>query len=146
MTIAGAITSYVSEKWRYGLIGGVASIPFTMATYWQTGSNISLTPVFFGGLLAGYLAKRRLGKGHGVGARAGLIGGLPILWMLIDLLPFIVGLPNPTWFAIVSVLAALGTAVLGFGLAALCGEIGGRIGSWLSGRNGRERRSMPSHQ
>lgn len=122
--------------WRYALVGGALSLPFTLTSYWQTGSGLSVTPVFFAGLLAGYLAKRRLGAAEGVGARAGLIGGLPVLWLLADVLPYIVGLPNPVWFAAVSVLAAVVTAILGIGVTALFGEIGGRLGSRLSGGSG----------
>lgn len=134
----------IGDKWKYAIIGGLASIPFTTVSYWQSGSEVSLAPVFFGGLLAGYLAKRRLGEGCGVGAQAGLVGGLPVLWMLIDVLPFIVGLPNPAWFAVVSVVAAFGTAILGFGLTALFGEVGGRVGGWLSARGGRSHQTQAS--
>lgn len=126
----------IGSKWRYALVGGALSLPFTLTSYWQTGSGLSVAPVFFAGLLAGYLAKRRLGTARGVGARAGLIGGLPVLWLLADVLPYILGLPNPAWFTAVSVLAAVVTAILGIGLTALFGEIGGRLGSRLSGGSG----------
>ncbi|WP_236639683.1 DUF5518 domain-containing protein [Salinigranum halophilum] len=48
--------------------------PFTTLAYWQSSSEMSLWPVFFGGLLAGYLAQRRTGQCSGVGLRAGLVG------------------------------------------------------------------------
>ncbi|MFC7046197.1 DUF5518 domain-containing protein [Halobacteriaceae archaeon GCM10025711] len=135
----------ISDKWRYATIGGLASVPFTTASYWQSGSEISLAPVLFGGLLAGYLAKRRLGDGRGVGARAGLVGGLPLVWMLIDILPVVIGMPNPRWFSAVSAGMAFGITVFGFGMAVLLGEIGGRIGGWLSIRGGRVHRSQASN-
>jgi len=127
----------ISERWKYAILGGLASLPFTMASYWQSGSEISITPVLFGGLFAGYLAKRRVGENRGVGARAGLIGGLPVLWMLSDMLSAVIEIPNPLWFSVVSVGMVFGITILGFGMSALLGEIGGRIGSWLSTRGGR---------
>jgi hypothetical protein len=68
-----------SQRWTYAFIGGIIALPFTLFSYWQTGSELSLAPVFFGGLLAGYLARRRLGKYSGIGLRAELIGGLPVI-------------------------------------------------------------------
>lgn len=128
----------ISDKWKYALIGGLVSIPFTTASYWQSGSEMSITPVLVGGLLAGYLAKRRLGECRGVGARAGLVGGLPVLWILIDILPVVLGISNPRWFTVVSVGVALGITILGVGMAALLGEIGGRLGGWLAARGGQD--------
>ncbi|WP_435348560.1 DUF5518 domain-containing protein [Haloarchaeobius sp. HRN-SO-5] len=133
-----------NDKWKYALVGGLASIPFTATSYWQSGSEISLTPVLFGGLLAGYLAKRRVGDGRGVGARTGLLGGLPVLWMLIDILPVVIGMPNPRWFTVVGVGVAFGITLVGFGLAALIGELGGRIGGWLADRGGRGQQTRAS--
>lgn len=145
MTDFAAFTHSIGDKWKYALLGGLASIPFTTASYWQSGSEFPVAPVFFGGLLAGYLATRRGGSSRVVGARAGLVGGLPVLWMLIDVLPFIVGLPNPAWFAVVSLAVAFGTAILGFGLTALFGEMGGRLGGWLSTRSGRSQPARASN-
>lgn len=136
MVSIGLPPQSISAKWKYALLGGVASIPFTMVSYWQTGSEMSLAPVLFGGLLAGVLAKRMIGSSRGVGARAGLVGALPVLWVLGDILPDILAIPNPEWFSVLSVIVALGTTVIGFAFAALLGEMGGRIGGWLSGRGG----------
>jgi hypothetical protein len=99
--------------------------------------------VFLGGVLAGYLMTRRTGTDRGVGARVGLVGGLPVLWVLFDILQAASALAGPSWFvASATILTIVFTVVFGFGLAALIGEIGGRIGSWLASK--RSGHSTPS--
>ena len=124
--------------WRHALVGGLASLPFTTLSYWQTGSELSLGPVLFGGVLAGYLAKRAGSGCTGVGTRAGIVGGLPVLWVLFDVLAATSGLAGPTWFVTGATLLTIGftivVGVLGFGIAALVGEVGARIGGWLAGK------------
>lgn len=124
--------------WKYALIGGLASLPFTTLSYWQTGSELSLGAVLFGGILAGYLANRAGSESSGVGARVGIVGGLPVLWVLFDVLAATSGLAGPAWFVTGATLLTIGftivVAVLGFGLAALIGEVGARIGGWLAGQ------------
>jgi hypothetical protein len=112
------------------------SLPFTTMSYWQTGSELSLAPVALGGLVAGYLATRRTGESSGVGVQAGLIGGLPIGWMLFDILRATRGLTGPGWFVTGATIITIGfivvLAVLGFGLSALLGGGGAKLGSWLA--------------
>lgn len=48
----------LSDEWRYALLGGLLSVPFTTVGYWQTGSEIALSPVLFGGLLVGRVGAR----------------------------------------------------------------------------------------
>lgn len=125
----------LSDRWRYALLGGLLSIPFTTAGYWQIRSELSLSAVLFGGLLAGYLAKRKTGSATGVGARAGLIGGVPVLWILADIVAATPGLGGPAWFIAAGTLLVVGSGIvftiLGLGLAALVGNVGARIGAWL---------------
>jgi hypothetical protein len=127
-----------SNRLTYALLGGLAALPFVALSYWQTGSEVSFGAVVFGGLLAGYLLERAGGDARGVGARAGLVGGLPLLWALADVLAATSALAGPAWFVAgataTTVVFVLGVAVLGFGLAALVGEVGGRIGGWLAGQ------------
>lgn len=136
---AGLLEQTLPERWRYGVIGGAFGLPFTLLSYWQTGSELSLTPVLFGGILAGYLARRRLGEGRGVGLRAGLVGGLPVIWVIVDVLSLTSELAGPPWFVASATLITIGFtvvfAVLGFGLAALFGEAGGRVGSWVAAKD-----------
>jgi hypothetical protein len=92
----------------------------------------------FGGILAGYLATRAGVENSGVGIRLGIIGGLPVLWVVSDILAATSGLAGPAWFVTGATLLTIGftivVAVLGFGLAALIGEVGTRIGGWLAGK------------
>jgi len=88
--------------------------------------------VLFGGLLAGYLAKRQAGESRGVGIRAGLIGGIPILWAILDILSATSALGGPEWFITGATVLTVGfsavVAVLGFVLAAFIGEVGAKLG------------------
>lgn len=129
-------TAVSAEAWRYGLVGGLLAVPFTTASYWQTGSELSLSPVLLGGVVAGYLAKRATGTARGVGIRTGLIGGLPTLWMLADIVVSSSALTGAWWFVGAGVglvaLFVLAVGVMGFGFAALVGELGAHIGGWLA--------------
>jgi hypothetical protein len=126
----------MNDIWKYAIVGGIATIPFTSFSYWQTGSEISLSPVFLGGLLAGYLAKRQLGKSSGVGVRAGLVGALPVLWVLFDMITTVSRLSNPLWFSAVLVILTIVIAGLLTGMAVLAGELGARVGGWLTKYSG----------
>jgi hypothetical protein len=137
MLEVGPPPQHGTTPWKYALIGGLASLPFTTLSYWQTGSELSLGAVLFGGILAGYLAKRADGEVSGVGTRVGIVGGLPVLWVGFDMLVTTGGLAGPAWFVTSATLLAIGftivVAVVGFGISALIGEVGTRIGSWLAG-------------
>lgn len=123
----------VPRRWRYAVIGGMLALPVTAFGYWQTGSELSLSPVLCGGLLAGYLAERRIGESHGVGIRTGLIGGSPVVWILFDVLSMASALAGPVWFVTgATLLTVVVVAAFGFGLAALFGTVGAKIGSWLA--------------
>jgi hypothetical protein len=128
------------DAWRYALVGGLASIPFTALSYLETGSELSLSPVLFGGLLAGYLARRRTGSLDGVGIRAGLVGGLPALAVLAEIVAASSALGGPAWFVVAGSLLTLGfvvtVAILAFGLSAVLGAVGARIGGWLARSSG----------
>jgi hypothetical protein len=125
-----------ADQWRYALVGGLASLPFTTLSYWQTGSELSLNALVFGGILAGYLTVRADCTPTGVGAKVGVIGGLPVLWVVFDIVAATAGLAGPAWFLTSATLLTggfvIGVGALGFGLAALVGELGSRIGAWLA--------------
>lgn len=145
MTRIGPLPDELTDTWRYALLGGLASIPFTAFGYWQTGSEMSIAPVFFGGILAGFLAERRTGTSSGVGVRVGLVGGIPAVWLLVDLLAASSGLSGPSWFVASGLVLVIGAAavvgVLAFVSAAIVGSIGARVGSWLAGLGDRSRPS-----
>lgn len=136
MAEIGHSTRNTSQVWTYGFLGGLVSLPVTAVSYWRTGSEVSLTPVILGGIAAGYLATRRTGESSGVGVRAGLIGGFPVIWMLFDILTAMSELAGPAWFVTGATLLTIGFivvfAVVGFGMSALLGEAGAKVGSWLA--------------
>jgi len=127
------------DMWRYALLGGALSFLLTLIGYWQSGSELSLSPVFFCGILAGYFAVRETGTRHGVGYRVGAIGGLPGLLFLIDLPKAMAALGDPEWFiaagyAFTVVIVGTGLLVM-LGFSAVVGELGARVGSWLATRS-----------
>jgi hypothetical protein len=140
VTRTGSLHDRLGDRWTYALLPGLGSLPLTTVAYWQSGSELSLSPVLLAGVLAGYLSKRRTDESAGVGVRTGLVGGLSVVWVLVDVLRAASALAGPPWFVAAGVVFTAGTlvlvAVVGFGLAALAGAVGGRIGGWLAGRAG----------
>lgn len=108
MVRIGPLPLRVTATWKYALIGGLISLPFTIGLYWLSGmgSEFSLNIVFFGGILAGYLASTAATEtvASSVGFRAGVVGGLPGLWLLVDLLEAAIAWASPLWFRVVAVL------------------------------------------
>ena len=139
MSMDDSSSSRSGAIWKYALIGGLASIPFTLGMYWLsgTGNEFSSSMVFFGGLLAGYLSKRDSIGASRAGGLAGVIGGLPgLIWIFPALLSTVSNfdglwstLPMMALFAIL-----FGTAFLL--ISALVGILGGEIGGWLFERLG----------
>ncbi|MDS0280820.1 DUF5518 domain-containing protein [Haloarcula onubensis] len=134
----------LSARWRYALLGGLVALPFTALSYAQSGEELKLGAVFWAALLVGYLARRRGLSGTPVGARAGLVGALPVLWQVGDIATFVVGLGGPAWFRTVQLAVVAVVVPLAFGLAAVAGALGGRLGGWLAERNGHPRRPAGS--
>ncbi|MEZ3143416.1 DUF5518 domain-containing protein [Halobaculum sp. MBLA0143] len=128
------------QRWRYGVVGGLLAAPSVALSYWQTGSEVSVVSVALVALLVGYVAKRRSAYGDGIGARVGVVGGLPILWASYDFAVSSVGLSNPSWFTGASLVLLGGFTIVGFGMAGLLGEVGARVGGWLADRTSRSRR------
>ncbi|KPN28909.1 hypothetical protein SY89_03143 [Halolamina pelagica] len=140
----GPSSLHVTETWTYALIGGIASLPFTVGSYWLSGmgSEISLNMVFFGGLVAGYLASAAATEpdvSH-VGFRAGVIGGLPGLWLLVDLFVAAITWGSPLWFRFVAIpLLAVGFTIALLGFAGIVGFLGSKVGGWLATKTGGKR-------
>ncbi|AZH26146.1 DUF5518 domain-containing protein [Haloplanus aerogenes] len=134
-------TGPLSETWRHALVGGLVALPGTAYLLWQLGSELSLGPVLLGGLVAGYLHAGDTSARRSVGIRVGLIGGLPVLWMLTDVLVAVRGAAGPAWFQAAAVGMGVGAiltvSLLAFGLAAVTGVVGAAIGDWLSRKTGR---------
>ena len=121
--------------WKYGLVGGLVSIPLTVALSSWTGSNLDqpATGILFGAMLAGYLAANALRRAANAGVLAGLVGGVPAgVWAIGWLLGFpdgpIVVWSNPLPEVAFLLLAAV--ALIAFSLGV--GAVGGLLGGWLS--------------
>ncbi|MFC6903893.1 DUF5518 domain-containing protein [Halalkalicoccus tibetensis] len=114
---------------RYAIIGGLVSIPLSLGHHWWSGmgNTFSTLPIFFGGLLAGYLAQKNTQKPATAGVGAGLIGGLP---GYIFMLPSMVQTVTASSPGTVLVLAFFIPVILA--VAALPGWIGGLVGGWLA--------------
>lgn len=122
----------VSMRWMYVLVGGGVALLCTAFSYWQTGSEVSLGAVVFGGLLTGYLLTRSNSDTSRAGIQVGIVGGLPILWAVFDTYVAAAGVTEPVWFTLAEGVLLIGFIIIGFGIAALAGEVGIRIGTWLA--------------
>jgi MFS family permease len=92
--------------------------------------------VFVAGIVAGYLAdtdRRR------AGLLAGLVGSLPVLWPMLDLLAFVPGLSSPLWFRAIAVVFAIGLFAMLVLFGVVVGVLGAKVGAWLAERTGRSR-------
>jgi hypothetical protein len=125
--------SSIPDDWRVPLLLGAASLPFTIASYQQSGSTMSLSAVVFAGVVAGFWT----GGADRVGARTGLVGGLAVLRVLAEMVTILPELTGPWWFLVVAAVGSVVFASLGLGLSVLLGELGGRVGGWLARRTGR---------
>jgi hypothetical protein len=117
-------------------VGGIASLPLTIGLYWLSGmgNELSLNMVTVGGFVAGYLAKRdgTAADSAAIGTRAGLVGSVPGLWLLSDLLGNTATLTGPTWFSLVGVGGALLFVGFLFGIGGFAGFVGAKVGGWLA--------------
>ncbi|WP_254522797.1 DUF5518 domain-containing protein [Natrinema caseinilyticum] len=130
---------FADPAWRAAIIGGLAAFPVTTALYAQTGHRIDLTPVFFGGFIAGYLYGDGSMTRSQVAARVGFIGSLPILWMGSDMLVIVSDLASPLWFHLIQIAFAVVFIGCFFAVAGVTAMIGAWVGDWLSDRIGRGR-------
>ena len=125
---------HVPEPWNYALAGGLASIPVTLFVHWQAASTeeLSLNAVLLGGVVAGYLAGRAGVDTSEAGARAGLVGGLPVLLLVIsELVAAVPALAGPDWFYVAGIAMAVVFVLFTLGIAMLVGVIGAAIGGWI---------------
>ena len=126
----------MTETRKYALIGGLLALPFTMLEAWRSPENIALGMLVLGSVLAGYLIKRRGGNSTETGLRAALIGGLPLLLALGELLWAVPNVPNPLWFQAVGVGMIVASGGVMLAVVGACGALAGRFGGWLAERRG----------
>ncbi|GAB7118022.1 DUF5518 domain-containing protein [Natrinema pallidum] len=128
------------DAWRVALVAGVAALPFTTASYVRTGTEIDFGPVFYAGLLAGYVYESGSTDRSRVATRVGCISSLPVLWQCSDMVVFaLTETTSPPWLRAVTVTFVAGFTVLGVGMAIVVAMIGAWIGDWLGGTVGRIR-------
>mgnify|MGYP000173936998 CR=1 FL=1 len=121
--------------WKYALLGGLISIPLVIGDYWLSGMGhyFSFNMVFFGGLLAGFLAKRDAANASKAAIGAGILGGLPgYIWIFPAMVrtwrSFATSWSSPIVATLVMTLAG----VMMIGASALGGFLGGLVGGWLA--------------
>jgi hypothetical protein len=136
---SGSRSSRLTPAWRYGLVGGLASVPLTVGLYWlsDTANELSLNMVFVGGLVAGYLVAlgaERVGATP-VGIRTGVVGSIPGLWFVLDTYLFTTTVRGPPWFGTVGlgVIVFVGTVLISI----VAGVLGAKVGAWLATKLGR---------
>lgn len=119
-------------RWAYACIGGGVALPCTALGYWQTGSEVSVSAVVVGGLVTGYLLARSNTETGSAGTLVGIVGGLPILRAVFDTYAAGSTVAEPLWFELAGGAFLVGFTVAGFGVAALVGEAGVRIGARIA--------------
>ncbi len=139
MTRTGPLPLPTSDTWKYALVGGLAGLLIGVAGYLQTGAGdaFSLDGAFVGGAVAGYLAtaSRTEADAGSASVRAGLVGGLPALWILADVFDAASALARPLWFQVAAFGGVVGTILMVvLGVAVVLGAIGGKVGAWIAGR------------
>lgn len=71
-----------------------------------------------------------------VGLRAGVVGGLPGVWLLAEMVRVVTAATGPLWFRVVGGgFIVFSFIVLLFGFAALVGLLGAKVGAWLVPRS-----------
>jgi uncharacterized membrane protein YeaQ/YmgE (transglycosylase-associated protein family) len=124
---------------KYGLLGGFVALSLVALAATQSGDRYSLGAVLVGGAVAGYLFPGHRKARQRVGLLAGLVGGLPLVWVFRDVLLAVVEIPNPLWFRALSLLLLTSFVATLLGLFAVVGLFGARLGDWLADKTGRRR-------
>ena len=128
----------LTEMWTHALLGGLLALPFTALSAWRSPENLTLGAALIGSVFAGYLIKRRSGNSTATGLRAALIGGIPAIWALNELLWTVTNIPNPPWFRAFSVVVTLAFGGLLLAVITISGALAGRFGGWLAVRSGHD--------
>lgn len=130
----GLPVTTLDRSWKYPIVAGLGSIPFTLFLQWLSAGNLVLVPVLFTGLVVGYLFTEQRISSRRAGWRAGLVGGLALLWGGFQFLALI---PEYQFTIAGSALAGFSTALvvcLYIVIYGVIGGIGGAIGEWLANR------------
>ena len=122
------------RSWTYPIVVGLGSIPFTLLAQWLSAGTLVLLPVLLAGLLVGYIFAEQRTSSRSVGWRAGLVGGLALLWGGVHFITMIPEHPfslAAAGFAFLSSAIVIGLYIVIFGVV---GGIGGILGEWMADR------------
>lgn len=121
--------------WRYAILGGLVSVPLTVAYNWQTlgGAEFSLGFVLVGGVLAGFLARRAAADAVRAGFGAGVIGSLVGYgWLLGTLVESAASFGAAWSFPPATAVLVVVFSVIVLGAGGVGGLAGGVVGGWLA--------------
>lgn len=131
-----------NQTLKYALFGALISIPLVLGDYWLSGMGnyFSINMVFFGGLLAGFLAKRGSANARRAAIGAGIIGGLPgYLWIFPAMVRTGTSFVTAWSSSIAAIVLMTLSGVMVIGISGLAGLLGGIVGGWLAKKADRAR-------
>lgn len=125
-------TLRADPAWRYPVLLGALSIPFTLALNWGAPNTLGIEPVFVAALLAGFVVDGERPVPTHAGFRTGLVGSIglvPTIFATADLQ----AVPSPSFWVVAALLTFLIAAIF-VAVTGMVGALGGEIGNWLSER------------
>lgn len=133
------------DGWRYPVLVGLASIPFTAYAALPSLERLS-PPVIAVGFVAAFLYDGRGDVGSfAVGGRAGIVAVLPVTWWVVEAVRMVATTGGPLWFQTVAVVAVAGAVFpVSAGLAYVLGGVAGKVGAWLAARTVARRPAAPA--
>ncbi|MDS0277311.1 DUF5518 domain-containing protein [Halomicroarcula sp. S1AR25-4] len=119
--------SETDQSLRIATILGICSVPVTVAvSLFSSGNVISFTPVLFAGVIVGYHYNRTPISIGRAGLRTGLLGGLPTIWHVFEILED--GWSASFEYGVLTVLFVPVAIVFGLSVAVLASVVGAAIG------------------
>lgn len=135
MSPTDRVPGSLPRVWQYALVGGVVSIPLTLAVFWGSPDTqtFSFNMVAVGGFVAGFLARRYGVDPVAASVRAGLVGGLPAyVWIAPQVVDTATNLAAAWNLPVAPLLVGFSALVL-LGMGAIAGVFGGVVGRWAGG-------------
>lgn len=127
------------KSMRTATLAGVVSIPLTIVLSWRsvpddvtiiTGGTVAAGPLFFAGLVIGYVYGNRSTESRRAGVQTGLVGSIgTVVFYLLNASSTVLT-ESLTISAVAIVLTPI-ALIIGVGLSILVSVIGAIIGEWL---------------